>query len=165
MKPLIWTDDISGDLCAKMLKASMRGHRALILNSRGGECDHMCAILDLMEAGGWSVLATGSIMSAAVPILAAGEKGERAATPTTRFMLHLPRVWSFGAATSDELTTESDELRALETLYCGVLGKRTKRPAKFWLEKIRTKKDWYFGAKEALELGLIDSVASLRASE
>ncbi len=158
MKPLIWTSDINERLSKKMLQYSMAGNRTLVLNSRGGETDHMCSIVDLMATGDWEVMVTGSNMSAAVPILAMGAKGSRVATPNTRFMIHLPRLWSFGSSTSDEMVTESEELRALEVLYCGVLGRRTKKTAKFWLERIRTKKDWYFGVKEALELGLIDSV-------
>lgn len=158
MKPLIWTDYIDSDFSAKFTKYASRGGRLLYLNSRGGHVDHMCAALDLMDVGGWTVIGTGSIMSAAVPILASADKGSRCATPRTRFMIHLPKVWSFGAATSDELETESAELRLVEDLYCGVLGTRTKKPKRFWLERMRTKKDWYLGVKEALELGLIDHV-------
>ena len=157
-KPFIWTNYIDSEFAAKLLKYALRGGRDLLLNSRGGDTDHMCAALDLMLPGGWSVVASGSIMSAAVPLLAAADKGNRLCTPRTRFMVHLPKLWSFGANTSDELETEGAELRLLEELYCGVLGDRTRKPSSFWLDKIRQKRDWYFGAREALKYGLVDEI-------
>lgn len=160
MKPFIWTDSIDSEFSRKLIKYALAGGRELYLNSYGGDCGHMCAALDLMEPGGWTVVASGAIMSAAVPILAVGDKGCRVCTSRTRFMIHLPKIWSFGASTSDELKTESEELTQLEELYCGVLGRHTKKPASFWSAKVKEKKDWYFGAAEALKFGLVDEIAA-----
>ncbi len=159
MKPLVWVGDIDSEFASRLTKYALKGGRALYLNSRGGETDHMCSALDLMATGEWITVGTGSIMSAAVPLLSSGAKGCRGVTPTTRLMIHLPRAWSFGASTSDELETESEELRHLEEIYCGALGRTTRKPKKFWLDKIRQKKDWYFNAEEAVALGLVDFIA------
>ncbi len=157
-KPLIWCDEIGSQFSRRLTKYALQGGCVLYLNSTGGDCTHMTAALDIILSGGWTTVGTGAIMSAAVPILAAGEKGYRHVTERCRLMVHLPRLWTMGASSSDELETEGGELRHIEQVYCDILGQCSRKPSSFWLKKLREKKDWYFDAKEAVRLGLADRV-------
>ena len=118
----------------------------------------MSAAIDFMADRQWVTVGTGAIFSAALPILASGGKGQRSATKSCRFLAHVPRLFLFGDNKADDLDLEATELRRYEELYCGTLGRCSNRPWKWWHSKIKNGDDWYFDAKEALSLGVIDSV-------
>lgn len=156
MLGLIWTSEIDERFLWRLLQNAES--RQLLLHSHGGDCGCMSAALDLMAERDWTVGATGAIYSAAVPIVAVGAPGYRAATPNTRFLVHLPRLFTLGDYDSEGLTQESDELKKMEKIYTEALGNTTKKSAKWWMARIKAKTDFYFDAEEAIRLGVIDSI-------
>jgi len=132
----------------------------LVLNSPGGD-EYCCySIVDLLEGiGGIPILSTGYCMSAAVPIVAAGEKGKRFATPRTRFMIHAGWTQYERPVDRKFMECEKDEMDYLEDLYAQILAKHTGyKTAKWWRDVGERDSRWYFSAEEALKMGLIDGI-------
>jgi ATP-dependent Clp protease protease subunit len=132
----------------------------LILNSPGGDEYSCYSVIDLFESiDGIPILATGYCMSAAVPIVAAGRKGKRFATPRTRFMIHAG--WTTYGRPMDRkyMECEKDEMDVLEDIYAEVLAKHTGyKNEKWWRDVGERDAPWYFSAEEALKMGLIDGI-------
>lgn len=122
----------------------------------------MLAAVDKLQAdndGGlpWIVNGTGIIASAAVAILAAGGEGRRACTPRTRFMVHAGGMHLSGDVTRKSLETDAEQLKLLDEQYLEMLGAWTKTPVSKWKGLCDEGEHW-FGAKEALRLGLVDAI-------
>jgi ATP-dependent protease ClpP protease subunit len=132
----------------------------LILNSFGGDVYAMNAIIDFMEMhGDITTIATGSCMSAAVPIIAAGKKGKRVATRRTRFMLHAGWTSYDRPLYIDYLRNEIDELALVEKLYAEALFQHTgHQTAAWWLKFCNSDPCKYLSPEEAIDLGIIDAV-------
>jgi ATP-dependent Clp protease, protease subunit len=132
----------------------------LVLNSPGGDEYSCYSIVDMLEGlGGIPILATGYCMSAAVPIVAAGEKGKRFATPRTRFMIH--SGWTVYERPVDRkfIECEEKEMEILEDFYAEILAKHTEyKDAKWWRKMGERDSRWYFSAKEAMGMGIIDEI-------
>ena len=138
--------------------ASKEGKR-LWLNSFGGCTASMSSIVDLFEeAWDLSTIATGACMSAAVPIVAAGTPGKRYATHRTRFMLH-PSWNEYGQALERSfLENELAEFKDGEDKYAAIMARYCQHDKKYWLNKCNCRVPWYFGAREALNQGIIDFI-------
>lgn len=140
-------------------KNTTKEGRRLFLNSFGGCTATMTSIIDLFEeAWDLSTVATGACMSAAVPIVAAGTPGQRFATWRTRFMLHPPSDVYESSVESTFLENELAELKDCEDKYASIMARYCKHNKKWWLSKCGGRTPWYFGAKEALQHGIIDHI-------
>ncbi len=132
--------------------------RRLILSSAGGSPENVLSIVDLFEhIEDLTTCATGTCMSAAVPIVAAGSADSRYATPRTRFMVHSP-VWDNEASTRKFSQVHVQELKLLEDQFADVLTKYTRKSRKFWLGLLKRDEGYFFNAEEAKELGVIDKI-------
>lgn len=169
---LIWCGDVGDKLCtflwSHLLTASSKididggtakEGRKLILNSWGGYITSMSSIVDLFEeVDNLTTVATGSCMSAAVPIVAAGTRGQRYATWRTRFMLH-PQSVSFEKSLElEDLDAEKAECEVGEDLYIAIMSRYCSHTKRWWKESLSRHKPWYFSAAEAQSLGIIDYV-------
>lgn len=98
----------------------------------------------------------GLVASAAVLVMQAGDK--RTATPNTRFLMHEPRNTTFF---TDETTSDAEEqaveMRELTTRLGELMADRAKVSAEE-LAQLWWKRDYWFWAAEAKELGLIDGI-------
>jgi ATP-dependent Clp protease protease subunit len=128
----------------------------LYVNSPGGSVTAGLAIYDTMQYIEADVATTcmGMAASMAAVLLAAGQKGKRAALPNARVMMHQPSGGTQGQATNLEIYTK--EIVLVRERLNDILAKHTGQPVK----KISkdTDRDYFLSAHEALEYGLVDKV-------
>lgn len=152
---LVWAGDINNEFLRKLVRASEAA--SLILCSSGGNCEIMTGAIDLMSDRTWRVHTLGSCMSAAVPLVALGARGARTAAPNTRFMVHLGQL-SMSRVDASVMELERIELERYERLYADVLGRCTKKRARWWKQLMSDGRPYYFGAEAALQMGLVDGI-------
>jgi ATP-dependent Clp protease, protease subunit len=126
------------------------------INSPGGSVTAGLAIFDTMQyvKAPISTICLGQAASMGAFLLAGGAKGKRFAVPNARIMIHQPLGGAQGQATDIEIQTK--EILRLKGKLNEILAKNTGQP----LERIEkdTDRDYFMGAAEAKEYGLIDEV-------
>tara|TARA_Y100000310_G_scaffold217314_1_gene218388 strand:- start:3756 stop:4385 length:630 start_codon:yes stop_codon:yes gene_type:complete len=158
-------DEIGGE-AAFMMWSAIRAYEHenpkapiyLMLNSPGGSIHSMFAIVDAMLTTTCPVvtIGTGIIMSAAVPILAAGTRGHRYVTPHTRFLLHQQSGGQVGS--QSDLRVAFEESEVLHGMHKDLLKKLTKIN-KSTINKIMEQPvDHFFGVDDALKFGIADHI-------
>jgi ATP-dependent Clp protease protease subunit len=128
----------------------------LIVNSSGGECYAGLALIGAMEMSNTPIqtFAVGKAMSMALFIVAAGD--ERYAHRMTTFMYHEIADWNIGKLESQKRQMkESERLQRMMDEF--LMARTLIKPAKIRKDKDELT-DWYFDAKEALDLNVIDYV-------
>jgi ATP-dependent Clp protease protease subunit len=116
----------------------------------------MLAAIDYLDANPTEIVATGVCWSAAVPVLASGIR--RFVTPRCRLMVHpLGQAGGPERKTRAELVQDVRELARLKAEYCRILGRRTKKSAKWWAGAME--RETWMTAREARRVGLVDEVA------
>lgn len=156
---VIWTGDIGPKFLQLVLTSPSQ---KLLLSSPGGCVYSMLGAVDKIKADEergepWTVQGTGVIASAAILVLAAGGVGRRSCTPRTRFMIHPAGQEQHGPVSAKSLQTDADEIKLLDEQYVQALGAWTKASAERW-QKLYAEGDYWFGAREALKLGLVDAI-------
>lgn len=133
------------------------GKVTIWLNSGGGSIIDGLALIDMIDTFDIPVeiIATGEVQSMGIPILAAGTKGHRCATANTVFMMHEGCSGIYGGP--PELERGAEFLKMLEKKVKKIVVKRTKLKAREY-DKLNVHLPYYFDAKEALEIGLIDQI-------
>ena len=128
----------------------------LFLNSPGGSVTAGLAIYDTMQFVQCPVATycIGQAASMGAVLLAAGTKGKRHALPNSRIMIHQP--WGGVGGTAIDIAIQADEILRLKKTLSQILGKHCGRDAEK-VEKERDR-DFFMGAKEAKEYGLIDEI-------
>ena len=128
----------------------------LYINSPGGSVTAGLAIYDTMQyvKPQVSTLCMGQAASMGAVLLAAGAKGKRLSLPHSRIMIHQPSG-GFGGQASD-IEIHAREIIRLKSKLNEMLQKHTGQP----LERIEkdSDRDFFMGAGEAKEYGLIDEV-------
>jgi len=128
----------------------------LYINSPGGSVSAGLAIYDTMNyvKPDVSTICMGMAASMGAFLLAGGTKGKRFALPNSRVMIHQVMGGAEGQATDIEITAR--EILRIKQLLNEHLSKNTGQP----YEKIAndTERDYWLGAAEAKEYGLIDAV-------
>jgi ATP-dependent Clp protease protease subunit len=131
---------------------------SLYINSPGGSITAGLAIYDTMQYVKPQVSTTcmGMAASMAALLLAAGAKGKRFSLPHSRIMIHQPSG-GFGGQASD-IELHAKEILRLKAKLNEIIMKHTGQP----LNRIEkdTDRDYFMGAGEAKEYGLIDEVVS-----
>jgi ATP-dependent Clp protease protease subunit len=133
----------------------------MYINSPGGSLTSLTAVYDTMQYIAPHVITVclGQASSVSAILLAAGQKGKRAALPNARIMLHQPLSDGAPGQASDI------EILAKQAVHTrswveGVLASATGQD----LEKVSADidREFYLTAAEALEYGLIDQVMNSR---
>ncbi len=128
----------------------------LYINSPGGSVTSGLAIYDTMQyvKPPVSTICMGQAASMAAVLLTAGAKGKRISLPHARIMIHQVMGGVQGQATDIEI--HAKEILRLKTKLNEILQKHTGQT----LDRIGkdTERDYFMGAGEAKEYGLIDEV-------
>ncbi len=128
----------------------------MYVNSPGGEVYRGLAIYDTMQMIGpeVSTICVGLAASMGSVLLAGGAPGKRAALPNSRIMLHQPLGGAQGQATDIEIVAK--EIRWIKERLYSIYEHHTGKT----IEEIErdADRDYWLGAKEAKEYGLIDTV-------
>jgi len=126
------------------------------INSPGGVVTSGLAIYDTMQYVRSTVSTTclGMAASMAAVLLAAGTKGRRTALPNARVMIHQPMGGARGQAT--EIEIQAREIRHLKDVITDILATATGKSKELIAKDID--RDFYLGAAQAKEYGLIDEV-------
>jgi ATP-dependent Clp protease protease subunit len=129
---------------------------SLYINSPGGSVYAGLAIYDTMQYVKCQVstICMGQAASMGALLLAAGAKGKRYSLPHSRIMIHQPSG-GFGGQASD-IELHAKEILRLKSKLNEILQKHTNQN----LDRIEkdTDRDYFMGAGEAKEYGLIDEV-------
>ncbi len=126
------------------------------INSPGGMVTAGLAIMDTMNhiQPQVSTVCVGMAASMGAILLSAGEKGKRFALPNAEVMIHQPSGGAEGMASDIEITAK--QILKMREQLNKILAKNTGQK----LEKIErdVDRDFFMGAKEAVEYGIIDKV-------
>ena len=152
-------DDVANVVIAQMLFLESEDPDKeinLYINSPGGSVTAGLAIYDTMQyvKPPVSTICMGQAASMGALLLAAGAKGRRLSLPHSRIMIHQPSG-GFGGQASD-IELHAKEILRLKAKLNEILMKHTSQP----LDRIEkdTDRDYFMGAGEAKEYGLIDEV-------
>ena len=129
---------------------------ALYINSPGGYLSAGLAIYDTMRyiRSPISTICVGQASSMAAVLLAAGAEGKRYSLPHSRMMLHQPLGALTGQAT--DIDIEAKEILKLKAQLTAILAHHTRQDEA--QIKHDTDRNFYMGADEAKDYGLIDEV-------
>jgi ATP-dependent Clp protease protease subunit len=129
---------------------------SLYVNSPGGSVTSGLAIYDTMQyvKPQVSTICLGQAASMGAFLLSGGAPGKRFAVPNARIMIHQPLGGFQGQATDIEI--QAKEILRLKARLNEILAKHTRQP----IERIEkdTDRDYFMGAGEAKEYGIIDDV-------
>ena len=152
-------DDVANIIVAQMLFLESEDPDKdinLYINSPGGSVTAGLAIYDTMQYVKCQVstICMGQAASMGALLLTAGAKGKRYSLPHSRIMIHQPSG-GFGGQASD-IELHAKEILRLKSKLNEIMQKHTGQP----LERIEkdTDRDYFMGAGEAKEYGLIDEV-------
>jgi ATP-dependent Clp protease, protease subunit len=152
-------DDVANIIVAQMLFLESEDPDKdinLYINSPGGVVTAGLAIYDTMQYVKCQVstICMGQAASMGALLLTAGAKGKRYSLPHSRIMIHQPSSGFSGQASDIEL--HAKEILRLKAKLNEIMQKHTGQP----LERIEkdTDRDYFMGAGEAKEYGLIDEV-------
>ena len=156
-------DYVANLLCAQLLFLESEDPSKEInfyINSPGGSVTAGLAVYDTMQYISASVatLCLGQAASMAAVLLAAGTAGMRYALPHSRILLHQP-MGGFQGQASD-IDIQAREILRLKSSLNDILAAHTRQP----LEKVEqdTDRDYFMGAQEALNYGVVDQVLTSR---
>jgi ATP-dependent Clp protease, protease subunit len=128
----------------------------LYINSPGGVVTAGLAIFDTMQYVRCSVstICVGQAASMGALLLGAGLKGRRYALPQSRIMIHQPHGGARGNASDIEI--QAREIRHIKDVCIEILVDATGRSREEVTKDID--RDYFMGAEQAREYGLIDEV-------
>ena len=152
-------DDVANIIIAQLLFLESEDPEKdinLYINSPGGSVTAGLAIYDTMQyvKPQVSTLCMGQAASMGAVLLSAGAKGKRLSLPHSRIMIHQPSG-GFGGQASD-IEIHAKEIIRLKAKLNEMMARHTGQP----LERIEkdSDRDFFMGAGEAKEYGLIDEV-------
>jgi ATP-dependent Clp protease protease subunit len=129
---------------------------SLYINSPGGAVTSGLAIYDTMQyvKPQVSTICLGQAASMGAFLLAGGASGKRFSVPNSRIMIHQPLGGFQGQAADIEI--HAKEILRVKARLNEILARHTKQP----IERIEkdTDRDYFMGAGEAKEYGIIDDV-------
>lgn len=130
----------------------------LYINSPGGVVSGGLAIYDAMQyvRCDVSTICVGQAASMGAVMLAAGTKGKRFILPHSRVMIHQPLGGVQGQATDIEI--QAREIIKTKRVLNDILVRHTNKP--FEQVEKDTDRDFFLGAQEAIEYGLVDKIVA-----
>lgn len=134
---------------------------AMMVSTHGGTASDMFSILDVMDmvkerTCDIETYGLGKVMSAGVPILAAGTKGKRKVGRNCRIMLH--NVMAGTGGTIFSMENELEEIKWIQERYIQTLANYTKLTPSKIKKLLKTQKDVYISAEEAIKMGIADEI-------
>jgi ATP-dependent Clp protease protease subunit len=134
----------------------------LYINSPGGVVTAGLAIYDTLQYVRCEVssICIGQAASMGALLLCAGEKGRRYALPHSRIMIHQPHGGARGFASDIEI--QAKEIRHLKEVCIDILVRATNKTREDVGRDID--RDFYMGAEQAKEYGIIDEVFVRKSS-
>jgi len=134
---------------------------AMLVSTHGGTASDMFSILDVMDmikerTCDIETIGIGKVMSAGVPILAAGTPGKRAVGRNCRIMLH--NVMAGTGGTIFSMENELEEIKWVQERYIETLANYTKLTPSKIKKLLKTQKDVYISAEEAIKMGIADQI-------
>lgn len=134
---------------------------AMLVSTHGGTASDMFSILDVMDmirerTCDIETIGIGKVMSAGVPILAAGTPGKRKVGRNCRIMLH--NVMSGTGGTIFSMENELEEIKWIQERYIQTLANYTKLTPSKIKKLLKTQKDVYISAEEAIKMGIADII-------
>jgi ATP-dependent Clp protease protease subunit len=131
----------------------------LYINSPGGSVYSGLAIYDTMRhlRAPVATFCVGMAASMAAVLVAAGEKGKRAALPNSRIMIHQPSSGAHGTAADIEIAAK--EILHIRERLNEILAEHTGQTVEQIAED--ADRDRFMSPMEAVEYGLIDRVLEL----
>ena len=134
---------------------------AMMVSTHGGTASDMFSILDIMDmvkerTCDIETFGIGKVMSAGVPILAAGTKGKRKVGRNCRIMLH--NVMAGTGGTIFSMENELEEIKWVQERYIQTLAHYTKLTPSKIKKLLKTQKDVYISAEEAIKMGIADEI-------
>ena len=157
------SDDSANLIVAQMLFLEMEDPDAdimLYINSPGGSVSAGFAIYDTMRyiKCDVSTICVGLAASMGAFLLAAGTKGKRKALPNAEIMIHQVSSGTRGQAT--DIQIHAEQILKLKRKLNDELAKNTGKPIDVIDRDVE--RDYYLGAEEALEYGIIDEIIANR---
>ena len=134
---------------------------SMMVSTHGGVASDMFSILDVMDmvkerTCDIETFGIGKVMSAGVPILAAGSKGKRKVGRNCRIMLH--NVMAGTGGTIFSMENELEEIKWVQERYIETLANYTKLTPSKIKKLLKTQKDVYISAEEAIKMGIADEI-------
>ena len=153
------TDAVANTVIAQLLflqKENRNQDINLFLNSPGGSVTAGLAIYDTMQFVQCPVATycIGQAASMGAVLLAAGSKGKRHALPHSRIMIHQP--WGGVQGTAADISIQAEEILRLKQTLTQILATHTGRDPELIAKE--SDRDFFMGAEEAVEYGLIDEI-------
>ena len=160
------TDELSNLIIAQLLFLQAEDAEKdvnVYINSPGGSVTAGLAIYDTMQFLKCDVVTycVGQASSLAALLLAGGTKGKRYALPNARIMIHQP--WGGAQGQAIDIGIQAKEILRLRELINSLLAFHTGKP-KDVIEK-DTDRDFFMGAEEAKEYGIVDEVLVPRSKK
>ena len=152
-------DQVASLICAQLLFLESENPEKEIymyINSPGGSVTAGMAIYDTMQyiSAPVATLCMGQAASMGALLLAAGAEGKRFSLPHSRIMIHQPLGGIQGQATDIEI--HAKEILRLKDSLNGILAHHSGKPIETVVE--HTERDYFMGAEQAKEFGLIDEI-------
>ncbi len=157
-------DDVANVIVAQLLFLQMEDSKKDIhvyINSPGGSVTSGLAIYDTLQYVKPDIITycIGQAASMAAVLLASGAKGKRYALPHARIMLHQP--WGGVQGQATDISIQANEILRLKEHLNNILAGHTGQD----LAKIEedTDREFFMGADEARDYGLLDEVVQSRS--
>ena len=133
----------------------------MYIDSPGGDVDAGFAIFDMIRfiKAPVVLIGMGLIASAAALILLSVEKENRVALPNSRYLIHQPLSGMKGVATDIEI--HAKEMANTKAVINKIISEKKKKSLT-QVEK-DTDRDYWLGANEACEYGLVSRIVSKRS--
>ncbi len=133
----------------------------MFVSTSGGSAAEMFSILDIMEmikkrTCDISTSGIGKVMSAGVPILAAGSKGKRKVGKNCRLMIHNVSASTFGSIAA--MSKDLEEISWTQERYIESLTKNTKLTKSKIKKMLKMDMDVYLSAEDAIKWGIADEI-------
>ena len=134
---------------------------SMMVSTHGGTASDMFSILDVMDmvkerTCDIETFGIGKVMSAGVPILAAGTKGKRKVGRNCRIMLH--NVMAGTGGTIFSMENELEEIKWVQERYIETLASYTKLTPSKIKKLLKAQRDVYISAEEAIKMGIADEI-------
>ncbi|NLM01130.1 MAG: ATP-dependent Clp protease proteolytic subunit [Treponema sp.] len=157
-------DEMAQDIVRQLFTMEAENNEPIriFIDSPGGSVDSGFAIFDTIRFINCPVytIGMGLVASAAALILLAAPKENRFAFPNSHYLLHQPLL-SGMRGTATEIEIQAAEIEKTKTRLNELISEETGKAIK-QVEK-DTDRDFWLGAKEALEYGLVSKVLTKRS--